>query len=343
MDTYRDKHGHFVSKNDNGEQCPHNDGNFMNGLRKGLEGKTVEAHGVELKASNKWLSATDEEIDEAFSDSELTKGTRVGGYAGLSRSRSAEASEARGSKPISKWTRDDLLDELLQDDSLEQFREELEGLSFAALKRVALYSDGWHHTGKFATPTDFYAVDSPSEIVKRLRDERNGTLDKDRLKKSNTFAPSPWEMEQMRKRLEQEGKREEEEKKVSSEEYSKVEGSIKATVDGFRKSISEYAKANTRASKAGNTMIDVQKARADGYETKGSPTNLGFVKKGIMGEPNGYPRIDVIYNPTKDKTEYIVVREDWDKSTHGAPEEAYREYHKAKNDRLASGLRKGFN
>lgn len=343
MDAYRDTHGHFVSKGDNGEQCPHNDGKFMNGLRKGLEGKTVEAHGAELKAPNKWLNATDEEIEEAFSDNELTKGTRVGGYVGLSRSRSAEASEAQGSKPISKWTRDDLLEELLLDDSLEQFREELEGLSFAALKRVALYGDGWHHTGKFATQTDFYAVDSPSEIVKRLRDEKNGTLDRDRLKKLNAHAPSPWEMEQTRKWFEQEGKREEEGEKASAEEYSGIEGNVKTMVDGFKREISEYAKANKRTSKAGNTMIDVQRARTDGYETKGSPTNLGFIKKGIVGEPNGYPRIDIMYNPSRDKVEYIVARESWDESTYGTPEEAYKGYHRARNDRLASGLRKGFN
>ena len=329
MDAYRDTHGHFVSKDDNGEQCPHNDGKFMNGLRKGLEGKTVEAHGAELKAggdnsisdvtmdfkktaddlvgstdtsrydrnfesrakaklkemfdgkshgpndfnsftmvgydyrgyqfkllkfpvmidgknenisiyyypkegvfegslssddygwagrrieantieelttglekrarerdarhqeeaerkaqrereltemdkqTDKWLTASDDEILEHFSLKDLTKGTRVGGYIGQSRSKSAEASEAQGSKPMSKWTREDLMDELLQEESLEPFQKKFEGLSFAALKRVALYQDGWHHVGKFATPTDFYAVNSPAEIVMNLKKERN--------------------------------------------------------------------------------------------------------------------------------------------------------------------------
>lgn len=124
--------------------------------------------------ANKWLSSTDEEIEKNFSDEVLTKGTRVGGYSGISRSKSAEASEQLGSKPISKWTSKDILEEIEKSaysDELEPFRKKLENLSLAGLKRVTLYHDGWHHVGVNATPTDFYAINSPREIVKNLKKE----------------------------------------------------------------------------------------------------------------------------------------------------------------------------
>ena len=133
---------------------------------KNLEEGDIEA--------NKWLSASDEEIEKNFSDEVLTKGTRVGGYSGISRSKSAEASEQLGSKPISKWTSKDILEEIEKSaysDELEPFRKKLESLSLAGLKRVTLYHDGWHHVGINATPTDFYAINSPRDIVKNLKKE----------------------------------------------------------------------------------------------------------------------------------------------------------------------------
>lgn len=136
-----------------------------------LHERLLEESDVE---ANKWLSSTDEEIEKNFSDEVLTKGTRVGGYSGISRSKSAEASEQLGSKPISKWTSKDILEEIEKSaysDELEPFRKKLENLSLAGLKRVTLYHDGWHHVGINATPTDFYAINSPRDIVKNLKEE----------------------------------------------------------------------------------------------------------------------------------------------------------------------------
>ena len=79
-----------------------------------------------------------------------------------------------GSKPISKWTAKDILEEIdksAYSDELEPFRKKLESLSLAGLKRVTLYHDGWHHVGINATPTDFYAINSPRDIVKNLKKE----------------------------------------------------------------------------------------------------------------------------------------------------------------------------
>lgn len=155
-----------IEKLDELERKDKNERELREFHEKNLEEGDIEA--------NKWLSASDEEIEKNFSDEVLTKGTRVGGYSGISRSKSAEASEQLGSKPISKWTSKDILEEIEKSaysDELEPFRKKLESLSLAGLKRVTLYHDGWHHVGINATPTDFYAINSPRDIVKNLKKE----------------------------------------------------------------------------------------------------------------------------------------------------------------------------
>ena len=43
----------------------------------------------------------------------------------------------------------------------------------AKLRKDVLYEDGWHHTGKFYNVTTFYAIRSPREIVRNLRETAN--------------------------------------------------------------------------------------------------------------------------------------------------------------------------
>lgn len=124
---------------------------------------------------DKWISASDDDLAELLDDSPITEGARVGGYIGKSRSESAAYSEELGSKPMSKWTKEDLIDAIVGgDDEMPRFEGKLRGLPFAALKRVALHEDGWHHVGAFMTPTTFYAVNIPRDIVLNLKKEMNG-------------------------------------------------------------------------------------------------------------------------------------------------------------------------
>lgn len=127
------------------------------------------------KEADKVLAMSDDEIWDRLSGDPITRGERVGGYIGRSRSESAAYSEELGSKPMSKWKKNDLIEEIIGgDDEMPKFEKKLRGLSFAALKRVALYEDGWHHVGAFMTPTTFYAVNSPRDIVLNLKKELNG-------------------------------------------------------------------------------------------------------------------------------------------------------------------------
>lgn len=300
------------------------------------ESERKEREGI----ADRWLSSTDEEIDESFSDEVLTKGTRVGGYSGISRSKSAEASEELGSKPISKWTAKDILEEIEKSsysDELEPFRDKLENLSLAGLKRVTLYHDGWHHVGINATPTDFYAISSPRDIVKNLKQEMAGTLDKNRLSSKPVIRQqSEWERQQQAK-MEEESKRQE---RIQNEEldreFKPIEAKANQEIQSFKSKVDGYAKANRTVSRAGNPMIDIPKARTAGFDTWGSATNLSFVKKAIIGDSSGYDSgIDLVYNPTTGKVSYRFDVSDYD-----SLRDAYSQYRK--RNKSSKDFMKGF-
>lgn len=292
------------------------------------------------EVANKWLSSTDDEIEDNFSNEVLTKGTRVGGYSGISRSKSAEASEQLGSKPISKWTAKDILEEIEKSsysDELEPFRDRLEGLPLAGLKRVTLYHDGWHHVGINATPTDFYAISSPRDIVKNLKQELAGTLDKDRLSNKPVIRQqSEWERQQNAKREEESKRQEMLQNEEIDRELKPIEAKANQEIASFKSKVDGYAKANKTVSKAGNPMIDIPKARSAGFDTWGSATNLSFVKKAIIGDSSGYDTgIDLMYNPTTGKVSYR-----FDTSDYNSLKDAYSQYRK--KNKSSKDFMKGF-
>lgn len=77
------------------------------------------------------------------------------GYINYSMSERALESYENGLKPISKWTKEDILEELT--DITEDKKEVLRKAPKKALKRL-LTSAEWHHTGKYFNKTDFYEV-----------------------------------------------------------------------------------------------------------------------------------------------------------------------------------------
>lgn len=112
-------------------------------------------------------------IDERYDKDPLTSGTRVGGYIGHSKSESAEASERMGSRPMSHWTKDKILDTIEEFDNDEQivpFFKYMRKMPLTKLRDAVLYEDGWHHTGALYNVTSFYAIRSPRDIVRNLRE-----------------------------------------------------------------------------------------------------------------------------------------------------------------------------
>lgn len=95
------------------------------------------------------------------------------GYSGCSMSTRAVIAYESGEKPKSKWTKRAMLD------AIEEFCDEC-GIDcdgkFAGLTKAQLFDQffewkSWHHTGKYATRTDFYGVDYDKvlEVVQRAR------------------------------------------------------------------------------------------------------------------------------------------------------------------------------
>lgn len=81
------------------------------------------------------------------------------GYIGYSMSeRAAEAYDA-GEAPLSKWDRARLVREVCGYPDSEWTEDELSSATVADLRDFFLFSSSWHHTSKFFSRTDFYAVD----------------------------------------------------------------------------------------------------------------------------------------------------------------------------------------
>lgn len=79
------------------------------------------------------------------------------GNVGCKMSERAQEAYDNGERPMSKWTKWDILCELeydFDDDTIAR----LSKYSTQALKNVCLEWTSWHHTGSYANETDFYAV-----------------------------------------------------------------------------------------------------------------------------------------------------------------------------------------
>ena len=76
------------------------------------------------------------------------------GYRGYSMSNNAVAAYENNERPLSKWTKRDIL-EILSEYSDVDFTK----LSVKTLKEKFLKYTGYHHTSKYYNTTDFYSVD----------------------------------------------------------------------------------------------------------------------------------------------------------------------------------------
>ena len=84
------------------------------------------------------------------------------GYSGYSMSNRAREAYDDGEKPLSKWSKTDILE------AISDYAEEadlhfdialLKKLKVADLKSLVLYRSSWHHTSSYANRTDFYDID----------------------------------------------------------------------------------------------------------------------------------------------------------------------------------------
>lgn len=93
------------------------------------------------------------------------------GYVGCKMSERAQKAYDSGERPMSKWSKWDILSELeydLDDDTIAK----LSKYSAQALKNVCLEWTSWHHTGSYANETDFYEVmdGRDADLVQMFKD-----------------------------------------------------------------------------------------------------------------------------------------------------------------------------
>lgn len=81
---------------------------------------------------------------------------RGNGYDGYSMSNNARAAYASGEKPLSNWTKTDIID------AIQDINPDIDcsRLNVATLKKEFLTQTSWHHTSKFYNRTNFYSIDT---------------------------------------------------------------------------------------------------------------------------------------------------------------------------------------
>lgn len=95
----------------------------------------------------------------------------MAGYNGFSMSNNAVSAYENGEKPLSKWTKKDILSGIKAIDvELKCDFSKLQKAPVKVLKDLCLYCSSWHHTSSHYNKTDFYSIDE--DKVENLTDEQ---------------------------------------------------------------------------------------------------------------------------------------------------------------------------
>lgn len=112
-------------------------------------------------------------------------------YIGQKMSERAAIAYENGEKPLSKWSKSEIVELVLE--KRNDFEEkELNKYNKESLKAFLTYSS-WHHTGSYFNNTDFYSLDedfielSKEEIVEVLNNRMNETKKAKEEKKKKNF------------------------------------------------------------------------------------------------------------------------------------------------------------
>lgn len=94
----------------------------------------------------------------------------MAGYNGFSMSNNAVAAYSDGEKPLSKWTKSDIMNAIENEHlDLKCSISKLSKVPVKVLKEICLYKSSWHHTSNHFNKTDFYSLDV--DEIEDLTDE----------------------------------------------------------------------------------------------------------------------------------------------------------------------------
>ena len=99
----------------------------------------------------------------------------MAGYNGYSMSNNAVAAYENGEKPLSKWTKADILEGIekairKEELTLNCSMEKLKKLNVKLLKEICLTYSSWHHTSNHYNKTEFYSLDY--DEIEELTDKK---------------------------------------------------------------------------------------------------------------------------------------------------------------------------
>ena len=84
------------------------------------------------------------------------------GYVGHKMSERAVEAYRKGEKPLTKWTKDEILKCIKS--CYPDVAEHCSHFSLSFLRKHFLYCSSWHHTGKYYNKTDFYAFETDLNV-----------------------------------------------------------------------------------------------------------------------------------------------------------------------------------
>lgn len=101
----------------------------------------------------------------------------MAGYYYYSMSNNARAAYADGEMPLSKWTKDEIIDALVDETSVERetLVDAFKGISLKTLRDSALEEKSWHHTSKFYNKTWFYGLND--DFVDSIDNNLEGVIE----------------------------------------------------------------------------------------------------------------------------------------------------------------------
>lgn len=83
----------------------------------------------------------------------------MSGYYGYSMSNNAVSAYLDGEKPLSKWTKKEIIFRIENECEINFPIEKLKKVPLAKLKEICLKKSSWHHTSSYYNSTDFYDID----------------------------------------------------------------------------------------------------------------------------------------------------------------------------------------
>lgn len=113
-----------------------------------------------------------------------------GGYSGKSMSNRAVRAYAHGEKPLSKWTKKEIIEninEIIESEDLKTDIELFKKMTLKELRDRFLERSSWHHTGAFYNVTNFYSLNE-NEIINTTKEDINKIISERKAPQKKTEA-----------------------------------------------------------------------------------------------------------------------------------------------------------